>query len=246
MPRIRAQHRLNTAAISVVMLAHAAGLAVFARMGASEAQVDAGGAPVINLTLAPAPRFDGKPTTPSQASTPAVASRPAAPALRPRPSAPVDAPTEVLALPPPAPRQAAMSSLPAPPTRAALAGQQGTRRALGTHSSAMDVTSGGGAPTAGDAARSQEDAYAAAVIAWVERHKGRPRDRLAGVVTVRFELDRQGRMRQAAVVHQTEDTRIGARALDALRAAQPFPRPPAGTSWTRREFTVRLDYRPAA
>lgn len=243
---LHTQPSVKTAAASIVILVHAAGLAVFARMDGAVAQAEAGGAPVINLTLEPAPRFDGKPAPASDAAPPAATPQPAATVLRLRQPSSITAPTEVLQIRPPTDDKASTPPQPAPLIRTTVVGQTGTNRLQGQPSQTVDMTSGGGAPTAGDAARNQDDAYAAAVIAWVERHKGQPRDRLTGVVTVRFELDRQGRMRRAEIIQQAQDSRVGSRALDALRTAQPFPRPPAGTSWTRREFTVRLDYRPDA
>lgn len=246
MPGFRTQPPLKIAAAAIVVLGHAASLTVFARMDGAVVQAEAGGAPVINLTLEPAPRFDGRPAPASDAAAPAAMPQPAATVLRFRQPASVTTPIEVLQIRPPSDNKASAPPQPAPLIRTTVVGQTGANRLQGQPSQAGDVTSGGGAATAGDAARNQEDAYAAAIIAWVERHKGRPRDRLTGVVTVRFELDRQGRMRRAEIVQQAPDSRVGSRALDALRTAQPFPRPPAGTSWTRREFTVRLDYRPAA
>ena len=90
---------------------------------------------------------------------------------------------------------------------------------------------GGGGRVLGASAAPSEDQYAARVIAWVERRKGSPGGGVSGVVVLRFVLDRQGRLRDAALVSVQGDRRVGPIALDTLRAAQPFPRPAADTTW---------------
>lgn len=205
-----------------------------------------GGAPVINLTLMPAPRMDGgdaeqrtadKPQPPP-AWTPASA---AIPALR-KPEPARASPLETVRVP--------FTAQPSPVVPGSTRGPQvllpggGPRVETGTHSRAGQTT-GGGAPSLGAAAVPSEDHYAAQVIAWVERRKRDPGQRVSGVAVLRFVLDRQGRLREAAIVSIQGDRQVGAIALDTLRAAQPFPRPSTDTTWRSREFHVRLDYRAA-
>lgn len=246
MPGLRTQPSLKMTAVATVLLAHAGGLAVAARSLGSAADIHIGGAPVINVTLERAPRLDSKPMPRAEPSKSTALPEFAPSPLQRRRSAPTQEPTAVLEIAQPTRIPAALPAQTAPPLRTIPVSLAGAGSAQAPPRQAADMTSGGGAATLGDAALRQEDAYAAAVMAWIERHKGRPRDQLRGAVTLRFELDRQGRVRRAEIIQQAEDARIGARAIDALRAAPPFPRPPVGTAWTRREFTVRLDYRSTA
>lgn len=246
MPGLQIKPSMKAAAVAIALLVHAGGLAAAARSFGSVAQVDGGDGPVINLTLERARHFDSKPMSRSEISPSEARPEPAPTELRPRqPVSPV-LPAEVLEIQEPTRDLASPPLQPAPLIRTMADGRPAPIRPQGRPSQAVGTTSSNVATPTGVAARHQEDAYATAVIAWVERHKGRPRDLLKGAVTLRFELDRQGRLRRAEIVQQAEDSRVGARALDALRAAPPFPRPPVGTAWTRREFTVRLDYRPTA
>jgi protein TonB len=216
-----------------------------------------GGAPVVNLALVPAPRFDGTnaaeqassrdaPSTPASATepttrppeaTPETMRGDATPAVR-----PADASMPAATATPPASTAAARPpgvSGPASPAPAV------TAPTVAATASRAGQTEGGGARTPGAAAASAEDAYAARVMAWVEQHKGRPAGRLAGVTTISLVLDRQGRVRDVGILAGSGDRRLDATALDALRAAQPYPRPPAGVVWRTREFRMRLDYRPS-
>lgn len=210
-----------------------------------------GGAPVINLTLSPSVRFDGEdgaeevegqPTAGGAATT----ERSVSP-INPRESRKPLEPVETIALTDPDPLVTVRSNAPALVEKAEAAGngrQEEGVAGTGQQTSRSGVTSGGGARSLGGATARLDDDYAARVLAWVERHKGRPGGRLSGVATVRFVLDRQGRIRDATLLDSSGDRRLDATALDALRAAQPFPRPPADTAWRTREFRVRLDYRP--
>lgn len=231
-----------------VAAAHVGLLAVMATPADRAGPPATGGAPVINLTLLPAPRMDGRdaeqrtadrprpaPTftaAPTSARTPDLQTRepPQAP-----PPETVGAPSTAR----PRPR-AAPGPIPGPPAPPGGGGLRGDE--TGANSRAGQTT-GGGAPSLGAAVTPSEDRYAAQVIAWVERRKRDPGRRVSGVAVLRFVLDRQGQLRESAVVSTQGDRRVGSMALDSLRAAQPFPRPPTDTTWRTREFHVRLDYR---
>jgi protein TonB len=103
-------------------------------------------------------------------------------------------------------------------------------------------TEGGGAPVVGAAAASTPDAYEAAVLAWIERHKQHPGGP-AGVVTVRFTLDRRGALRASEVLTSSGMGSLDHAALSQLKVAAPFPRPAANTLWRTRDFVVRIDFR---
>lgn len=212
-----------------------------------------GGAPVINLTLMPSPRMDGR------EAERRTADRSRAGSGYPPPSAPAPtlAPTPPglgTAGPPRAPPTGdvapfttaqARSASPGPaPGSPAPPGGGEPRVGEAAIDSRAGQTPGGGAPSLGAAAAPSEDRYAAQVIAWVERRKRDPGGRVSGVAVLRFVLDRQGRLREATIVSAQGDRQVGPIALDTLRAAQPFPRPPTDAIWRTREFHVRLDYRP--
>ncbi|MBN9466785.1 TonB family protein [Brevundimonas sp.] len=207
-----------------------------------------GGAPVINLTLTPRVRFDGSGASQAAETAPTGASGgSAAPdAARPRPAAlvPGVSPSETLSAITPIetapPGDNPASAGPISPRT----GQESADGPGSAEASPNGMTSGGGARTLGGAAASEEDAYAAAVIAWVERHKGRPRGGLRGDVVLRFILDRRGRLRDIDIIGSGGSHALNRTALDALQTAQPFPQPPAGSTWRTREFRVRLQYLP--
>jgi protein TonB len=234
----------KVALFCTVAVFHAGLLAAMASVVVTPAAPPSGGAPVVNLTLVPSPRMDGR----NGAQRPAGQTRvgdevrpePAAPDIRaPEVSRPAAVETVSSPTSPPAPRLAPMSG---------PGGRQGDPIRTGdAHADGpTGRTEGGGAPTLGSAIQPMEDRYAAEVIAWVERHKRSPGGRLSGVAVLRFVLDRQGRLREAAVVSAEGDRRVGLIALDALESAEPFPRPPVDAAWRTREFHVRLDYRPRA
>jgi len=229
-----------------VVAVHGALLSGFVAANRPEAVVT-GGAPVINVALIRSPRTDGRNSAEQTAARGAGVAQPTPPD---RPTPRVQAPRPEAVPPPPAGMALASLELPASP--AAGPAPTGPDQAPGSGSgrgedrvdSAAGRTSGGGAPTLGAAAALQEDRYAAEVIAWIERHKRNPGGRLSGVAVLRFVLDRQGRVRDVEVIEVEGDRRVGQAALDVVRAAEPFPRPPTSTRWRTREFRVRLDYRP--
>jgi periplasmic protein TonB len=203
-----------------------------------------GGAPVVNLTLEPSPRFNDMPSTDSQVARRAPAASSNRPATVPKPRPPVLhplAPETVSMSPDPTPRPLApmltSSVVIAAPDALGLPPDAGIApsRAARTH--------GGGASTLGATATPDEDRYAARVIAWVEAHKGRAAGRATGVATIRFVLDRRGRVNDSGVFATSGDPSLDALALDAIRNATPFPRAPATADWRTRTFLVRIDYR---
>lgn len=207
-----------------------------------------GEAPVINLSLEPSPRFDSQ-TPPNAESATQVET---ASSARSRTTAPQ--PTERLT---PRPAEAAPMAAPFARPIAVPAFQgsgegdgqagrgDGASQATDSASSTAGATQGGGGRVLGAEAAPSVDAYAAEVLAWIERHKRHPGG-ARGVVTVRFELDRNGRVHRLTLARSSGVRALDRAALDQIAATQPFPRPPAGTTWTRRPFTVNIDYRVAA
>ncbi|MEG2498418.1 MAG: TonB family protein [Brevundimonas sp.] len=86
------------------------------------------------------------------------------------------------------------------------------------------------------------DAYEATVLAWVERHKKHPGGNV-GAVTVGFTLDRRGNLRASHIVSASGNPVLDHAAIDQLKEASPFPRPPANTEWRTRDFRVRIDFK---
>lgn len=218
-----------------------------------------GGAPVINLALVPLVQFDGTGT--SQESQLAAAgggsgSAPTEvkriPVAKPAQTDPVSAPAEPLpSIEAPllaAPEVSVLSPDSASgengPADDQSGDQDGSQSDGESAASTSGLTSGGGARTLGGAAAAGEDIYAATVIAWVERHKGRPRASTRGDVVVRFVLDRRGRLREIDIIGSSGTRALDRLAIEALEAAQPFPLPPSGSDWRTREFRVRLQYKP--
>lgn len=218
-----------------------------------------GGAPVINLALVPLVQFDG--TGASQENQPAASGGGSGSAPKEVKRIPVAKPAQtdpVSALADPLPSiEAALLSTPevSTPSPDSASGknrsaddqngdQSGSQSDGESGASTNGLTSGGGARTLGGAAAAGEDTYAATVIAWVERHKGRPRASTRGDVVVRFVLDRRGRLREIDIIGSSGARALDRLAIEALEAAQPFPLPPSGSDWRTREFRVRLQYKP--
>ena len=99
----------------------------------------------------------------------------------------------------------------------------------------------------------QRSASAAAVTAWnvtiakqIERHKGYPPSALprreSGVTQVAFAIDRDGRLIGSRIVHGSGHAALDQEAIDTLRRAQPFPRPPEGLPGETFEFTVPVKF----
>lgn len=234
-------------AYALVAAAHVGGLALLGFQAAPE--LTGGAAPVINLTLMPSPRFDS-PTPPAAASK---AERQAGGAAQPQAADPPRAhlipavfPTELAAplplqtQPSEHPRRSddSRTDAPGPPGP----GRAGERGRVDADDSVAGATQGGGGQSLGAAAAADTDAYAAEVLAWIERHKRHPGG-ARGVVTVRFELDRRGRVHRLRLVRSSGVRALDRSALDQITATQPFPRPAPGARWSMRDFTVNIDYR---
>jgi len=91
------------------------------------------------------------------------------------------------------------------------------------------------------------DSYAARVAEWLERHKAFPgalaRDRQDATVVVRFIVDGRGRAKEVQLVSTSGIEWLDLLALDQVRDASPFPRPPAGLDAAARSFEVPMRYR---
>lgn len=204
-----------------------------------------GGAPVIQLTLAPRASFDGVNAPRTSAASPPVPSPPD--------ETPEEAPSRT-DVAPPLPRRLSSALITAetfaiqdrpsqssgPSARQAESGAAAP--GIASRASEAGLTQGGGAPVVGAAAATTADAYEAAVLAWIERHKRHPGG-AAGIVTVRFTLDRRGAVRASEVVTSSGARSVDHAALSQLRDAAPFPRPAPNTNWRTRDFTVRIDFR---
>jgi protein TonB len=209
------------------------------------APVMIGGAPVIQVTLAPRASFDG-------ANAPRASAASAMPSPKPdenpKPEPAVSDPVPpMLRRPQHAAANVETLTLKDRPTEISRQSRRQSEvggAALGHASQASEagLTEGGGAPVIGAAAASTTDAYEAAVLAWIERHKRHPGG-ATGIVTVRFTLDRRGGVRASEVVASSGTGRVDQAALSQLKDAAPFPRPSPNVSWRTRDFTVRLDFR---
>lgn len=218
---------------------------------------DGGEAPVINLTLQPAPRFDSERQAASVAASSASRPRPAPP---PAPAAAssrlrlrdVHAPAGELTpqrqeqTPQPASARASRRATLAPAPSTAERRMNPTDVGA-TASSDLDsligATQGGGGQRLGAAAAPDEDPYHAAILAWIERHKRPPGGRVIGIVTVHFVLDRMGAVHDIRLIRSSGSRALDLAALNQIRNTQPFPRPQPGTAWRTRPFTVHIDYR---
>lgn len=131
-----------------------------------------------------------------------------------------------------------------------VAGSAVTQEAASSRASAPASTAGSaitgdnrrGAPNQGAQGSQQVDTYEAQVIRWLDARKRHP-GRLEGVVTIKFEVDRRGRVRNCVVSKSSGDGRLDRIAQQQLREAAPLPRPPHDATWQTREMTVSLDYR---
>ncbi|MFN7110747.1 MAG: TonB family protein [Brevundimonas sp.] len=207
---------------------------------------DQGGAPVIELTLTPRAAFDSvNGSTDSMAAKAEDAAETARkPTLKTAPT-----PPEARVTPTPFPAlettPIALASVASAPL--ATIQTEGTGRgeagADGARDSRRGMTGGGAAATSGANGGDQIDDYYAQVLRWVETHKRHPGG-VTGLVTVAFTLDRRGRVSNERILSGSGRAPLDAATLSQIRASEPFPRPPADTTWRTREFRVRLDYRP--
>lgn len=228
----------------VVLILHGTALAGLATI-VPEPSLMIGGAPVIQLTLPPRASFDGI-NAPQTSATSTTPSRSTDDSAAPEPvAAPPDPPLirRTLQTVPHAASFAATEWEPAPSTPPRQAPGSGAGPAgEASRSSETGLTEGGGAAAVGAAAASTPDAYEAAVLAWIERHKQHPGGP-TGIVTVRFTLDRRGALRASEVLTSSGMGSVDHAALSQLKNAAPFPRPAADTLWRTRVFVVRIDFR---
>lgn len=203
-----------------------------------------GGAPVFDVEL-----FDAGMATPTQAAG-ASNDKPAVVKVEQKSSPPAKLDSSRETISPPAEKD------PAPPVSSAVSESvtlANTLRLAGASSSSSSTaprTSGSpvagddrrGAPTQGAQGGPQTDSYQAQVIRWLDARKQHP-GRLQGVVTVKFIVDRRGRLRDSQVIASSGDPRLDRIALQQLREAAPLPRPHHDVTWQTREITVSLDYR---
>ncbi|GLK47836.1 hypothetical protein GCM10017620_08090 [Brevundimonas intermedia] len=230
--------------VAVVQLGLLAGLAVDAVQPPAP---DQGGAPVIELTLTPRAAFDSEngsaDSTAAKAEAPAATARKTlTPSTAPMLPTPRVTPTPVFPLETTPVALASVASTPLATIQTEGTGR-GEAGAEGARDSRRGMTGGGAAATSGANAGAQVDDYYAQVLRWVETHKRHPGG-VIGTVTVAFTLDRRGRVSNERVLTGSGRAALDAATLSQIRAAEPFPRPPADTTWRTREFRVRLDYRP--
>ena len=245
MPAALTSTPLKIGAFTVVSSVFSAGIAAIA-LTYSVQEPPFGGAPVFEVELiqyaglsAPvSPRGSTQAAPPTkgpdkdlhretQADTkPAVVSE--SPSREPSPQVASPSQTEGPKLAEAAPSGATATSQPTPASRLAGSPVTGDERR--------------GAATQGAQGGQQTDTYEAQVIRWLEAHKKHP-GRLAGVVTVKFVVDRRGRIRDSLITKSSGDARLDRIAQQQLREAGPLPRPPLDVAWQTREITVSLDYR---
>ncbi|MDG2535918.1 energy transducer TonB [Sphingomonas sp. HITSZ_GF] len=91
------------------------------------------------------------------------------------------------------------------------------------------------------------NAYARRIVAWLEARKSFPADLArrsnGGLVIVRFSLDPRGQLIMSAIAQPSGSAWLDQLALDQVRRAAPFPRPPASLPASARVFEVPLRYR---
>ncbi|WP_324698448.1 energy transducer TonB [Novosphingobium aerophilum] len=181
-------------------------------------------------------------------------SEPPRPALAPPPKAELAAvaparPQVVTVQPVAAPAirlsQLALAASPAMPPAAPVSASSGEGAASG-------AASGEGAGRAQAAATASggsrgEDTYARRVFTWIGRHKGYPgriaREGREGTALVRLLIDEHGRLERAELARSSGHAALDALALEQIREAVPYPRPPRGLSSSQRGFLVPMTYR---
>ena len=243
MPAALTSTSFKIGAFTAVSSAFGAGLAAIALTYAPP-EPPFGGAPVFEVQL-----FDAGMAAPSRATgasndVPSPAKVEHKPAPQARPSTPRESVTAP-ALSEPTPRVSSVAA-----ESATLAAGTPSAVAPAPRASANPRTSGSpvagddrrGASTQGAQGGTQTDSYEAEVIRWLDARKKHP-GRLQGVVTLKFVVDRRGRLRDSQVTGSSGDPRLDRIAQQQLRDAAPLPRPPHNVTWQTREITVSLDYR---
>ena len=100
------------------------------------------------------------------------------------------------------------------------------------------------APLQGAGPATADDTYGPADIAWPELHEGRPVASIEGEAVLSFVVDRRGRLRSTEVLKISGHPAVRGLAMDALHAADPFPRAPSSVTWHSKRILVRLAYQP--
>lgn len=166
-------------------------------------------------------------------------------------AAPVVRPQMPLSPAPPTLLRLSDNALPVPVRPVALApgrslSEPAAGRAIGD--STQDGHTAAPPRAASAAATAQgEDVYARRVFAWIARHKGYParlaREGKEGTALVRLLIDERGRLELAELVRSSGHIALDRLALEQIREAIPYPRPPRGTSLGKRQFLVPMSYR---
>lgn len=98
-----------------------------------------------------------------------------------------------------------------------------------------------------DAGEAGTTDYAGRVVAWLEHRKAFPnalrRERGDFTVVVRFKIDARGRATDITLAGTSGMNWLDLIALDQVRDASPFPRPPKDLDASARSFEVPLRYR---
>lgn len=88
--------------------------------------------------------------------------------------------------------------------------------------------------------------YLRELMAWLARHRVYPaeakKQKLEGVVQVRFAIDRDGRLLSAAVHRSAGAELLDQAALDVLRRAEPMPKFPKALARSRLSVTLPIDF----
>ena len=96
----------------------------------------------------------------------------------------------------------------------------------------------------GEFSQASANAYNALVFGHMQRFKRYPLSArgAAGIVVVRFELNRAGEVINSAVTKSSGNTVLDEAALDLLRRASPFPAFPAAKPGSRDSFIAPVDF----
>lgn len=189
---------------------------------------------------------EAAPSTSQEAAPPApptvkTASRPPAPTPLPSPFAPPAPAAEPLPSPAAAPPQPAPAAAPrgdATPTTAAqpAAPRADTAPPRKGAREGMEV----------DAPHGKGADYMSRLRSWLEAHKTYPKRakmmRLTGVTTVRFAMDRSGRLLSCEVVTGSGHADLDREAIAMLHRATPFPAPPHTVKGERIEVTTPIEF----
>lgn len=159
--------------------------------------------------------------------TPVQPVEPPRPQTAPLPVAPGPSDFAAAITPPqPQPNVAPPPPPPAPAQSASTAGEQGARPAL--------------LPSR------ERNEYIATLMAWLNRHKQYPtearRARVQGVATVRFTIDPQGRVLDAAITKSSGQALLDEAALDVFTRANPVPAIPRAMAQGPLTLTVPIEF----